>query len=394
MHVWTFGLHKPRQRRRVAAAALGLFALTASLLIIVSPLFGGVSHALGLDATELPRTVVATGLRNPRGMAFGPDGSLYIAEAGSAGRTRVEADPDPRKVRYHIGMTGRVSRVTPDGTQSVMVDGLPSALTAHDDDIGPAAMAVLDGRVYVITAAGGVPWGDATYDNGVFEVQPGGTVSRVFDYQGYNIRDPSLSRRTDPRADVPGGMPFGMTAFGGNLYTTDGNLEFVLQLTLDGQTQRLLEYPTSNYVMTGITAGPDGALYFSELGGYPYFEGTGKITRLDLAGNARYVWTGLTTPIGVAVANDGTLYATEYTAPLKQWENTGRVLRRTPDGKVTVLATGLNFPTAIALGPDGALYVTNNGHHSPDGSGQVIRMNPADASPVAMLWRRAAALHR
>jgi glucose/arabinose dehydrogenase len=32
-------------------------------------------------------TVYATGLQNPRGIAFGPGGTLYVAEAGSGGTT-------------------------------------------------------------------------------------------------------------------------------------------------------------------------------------------------------------------------------------------------------------------------------------------------------------------
>src|SRR5690242_7143279 len=102
-----------RPKRRIVLLALGLLVFVA-LPILILELFGGVAHALGLDATELPRTVVAKGLKNPRGLAFGPDGALYVAEAGSAGSTRVVADPDPRKGKYHIGMTGRVSRIAPD----------------------------------------------------------------------------------------------------------------------------------------------------------------------------------------------------------------------------------------------------------------------------------------
>jgi hypothetical protein len=375
-----------RHRTRLVAAGLGLLAVLLLLTLVFSPLFGTVSHALGIEAAELPRTVVASGLLNPRGLAFGPDGSLYVAEAGAAGRDRGKAEPDA--LRYHVGKTGRVSRLAPDGALSVVAAGLPSALTSHDDDVGPTGITVMDGHLYVLTAAGGNSWGDPSYDNAVFEIGADGSATPVFDYQGYNIREPSLARRSDPRADVAGGMPFGMTSMGGHLYTTDGNLEFVLQLGLPDQTKRLLEYPTSNFVMTGITAGPDGALYVAELGPYPYFEGKARITRVTVDGEASQVWTGLTTSIGVAVADDGTLYALEYTAPLKQWVNTGRVLRRTPDGEVTVLATGLNFPTAIALGPDHALYVTNNGHHSPTGAGEIVRLPLPDSGWLGSLWQR------
>ncbi len=34
-----------------------------------------------------PFTVVADGLQNPRGLAFGPGGRLYVAQAGSGGAT-------------------------------------------------------------------------------------------------------------------------------------------------------------------------------------------------------------------------------------------------------------------------------------------------------------------
>jgi hypothetical protein len=378
-----------RSRRGSAYKRLvvaGLLAVLLLLTLVVSPRFGTVSHALGIGAAELPKTVVARGLLNPRGLAFGPDGSLYVAEAGSAGPDRAKAEPDA--MRYHVGKTGRVSRLAPDGTLSVVAAGLPSALTSHDDDVGPTGITVMDGHLYVLTAAGGNSWGDSSYDNSVFEIGADGSATPVFDYQGYNIREPSLARRSDPRADVAGGMPFGMTSLGEHLYTTDGNLEFVLQLGLPDQTKRLLEYPTSNFVMTGITTGPDGALYVAELGPYPYFEGKARITRLTIDGEASQVWTGLTTSIGVAVADDGTLYALEYTAPLKQWENTGRVLRRAPDGEVAVLATGLNFPTALALGPDHALYVANNGHHAPTGTGEIVRLPLPDSGWLGTLWQR------
>ncbi len=357
----------PRSRA-LRLAGLGAVAGLLGLAIL-----GSAADASAWLTDEVDRSVVASGLLNPRGLAFGPDGSLYVAEAGAAGRERVVADPNRR--RYRIGKTGRVTRIGPDGSQSVLADGLPSTHTAHDDDVGPTGVAVVDGAVHVLTAAGGWSWGDPSYDNAILRIDPNGSYQPVFDYQGYNLREPSLARRGDPRADVPGGMPFGMVALGRNLYTTDGNHEFVLEVGPDGQARRLLEYALSNRALTGIAAGPDGALYVAEFGPYPYPAESGKIVRLELDGTVTEVWAGLTTPIGIAADGLGTLYAVEFTAPLRQWEHTGRVLRRAPNGRVDILATGLNFPAGLALGPDGNLYVANNGNLSADGSGEILRLD-------------------
>ena len=61
--------------RRVSASLTGGAMLYAAVM------------ATGLQA-EPTVTVVMSGLDNPRGLAFGPEGALYVAEAGS--------DPKPR----------------------------------------------------------------------------------------------------------------------------------------------------------------------------------------------------------------------------------------------------------------------------------------------------------
>ena len=68
--------------------------------------------------------VVAEGLDNPRGIGFGPDGALYVAESGSGG-----AGPaciaEPRGSEACFGRTGAVTRITKRSQQRVL-SGLPS----------------------------------------------------------------------------------------------------------------------------------------------------------------------------------------------------------------------------------------------------------------------------
>ncbi len=78
-------------------------------------------------------TEVMSGLVTPRGLAFGPDGGLYVAEAGSGG-------PGPSVVLGNgntasFGATSGLSRLL-NGVQTRVLNGLPSVATTAGLDAG------------------------------------------------------------------------------------------------------------------------------------------------------------------------------------------------------------------------------------------------------------------
>src|SRR5688500_17484342 len=68
-------------------------------------------------------TTVATGFDNPRGLAFAPDGTLYVAEAGRGGSGPCFTGPESGEVCF--GTTGAVSMVR-QGRKIPVLTGLPS----------------------------------------------------------------------------------------------------------------------------------------------------------------------------------------------------------------------------------------------------------------------------
>ena len=67
-------------------------------------------------------------------------------------------------------------------------------------------------------------------------------------------------------------------------------------------------------VPTSVVRGPDGALYVSQLTGFPFVQGAANIWRIDGDGNLTVFASGLTNVTDLAFADDGSLYAVQISA--------------------------------------------------------------------------------
>lgn len=324
-------------------------------------------------------SVVATGFINPRGFTFGPDGSIYVTEAGPPGAVTVPL-PVNFGGRGPVGYGGRVSKVPPSGTRQDLVTGLPNVgLYSGGEMLGPTAVAFLDGHLYEVGA------GHITEDVMLYRVAPDGGLTAIANLAEFNRQHPPPSKNGDA---VPMGNPYDMVVVNGAFYITDGNFNEVLKVTPKGEISIVAVFdqdPTT----TGEAVGPDGQIYAGQFGNAPYPPGSGHIDKVTTTGQITpNVVTNLTTPVAVTFDRSGTMYVLQYAGKfaadkLRYVPLTGALLRVNRTGTTTPILTNLVYPTALRTGPDGALYLTNFGNESTDGQGQLLRVVPGDQPAVA-----------
>src|SRR3954452_14149990 len=112
-------------------------------------------HLDGAFAADV--SVVMSGLDNPRGMDFGPQGALYVVEAGRGGGPGAPAVVS-RGTPHFYGETGAVSRLWK-GAQQRVASGLPSiGLVDGKEAAGPSDISFNGvGNAYVTVGFGENP---------------------------------------------------------------------------------------------------------------------------------------------------------------------------------------------------------------------------------------------
>jgi sugar lactone lactonase YvrE len=136
--------------------------------------------------------------------------------------------------------------------------------------------------------------------------------------------------------------------------------------------------PPYQSVPTAVKVGPDGALYVSELTGYPFPAGQANLFRIDPTTGATSVFaSGFTTISDFAFGPGGSLYMLDITTNgLATAPSSGELFQVDPTtgARTTLLSSGLSSPTSLIAGPDNSLYISELGN-TPNG-GEVLRFNP------------------
>jgi hypothetical protein len=332
------------------------------------------------SATAATVTTVMSGLDSPRGLAFGPEGALYVAEAGRGGPA--PCAPVARGFNCY-GATGAVSRLWR-GEQSRVAQGLPSVQNpVTHESTGPHDISFQGrGGAFVTIGWGGDPAARAALGpagaafGNVLKLEPSGGWRSVADLS-------AVEASRNPAGGPVDSNPYGILAEAGDRYVTDAGGNDLLRLSADGSLSVVATFSsvaapppflTAEPVPTAVERGPDGALYVSELTGVPFTDGAAGIYRIGADGTPSLVAAGLKTVTDFTFGSDGSMYVVEYASSPVFFGGPGLLVRIAPNGTRSVVTSALNHPTSVAYGPDGALYVSNNGDGV--GTGEVLRVQP------------------
>jgi hypothetical protein len=328
-----------------------------------------------------PVTVFATGFNNPRGLKFGPDGYLYVAEGGLGGTNSTfgQCDTVPDVGPYTGGMTGRISRVNRSGQRSTVAENLPSSQTSPGSGSlvsGVADVEFIRNTLYAVLAGAGCSHGVPGIPNAVIRVSHGGNWAVVADLSQFQKTHPVL--HPNPSDFEPDGTWYSMVHVGDDLFAVEPNHGELDRIDpAKHRVSRVIDISASQgHIVPTACVYREGYFYVGNLRTFPIVEGRSNVYRISRNGQIDVWATGFTTILGLAFDAEGRLYVLENTTgnPFPT-PGTGTIVRLNKGSKRDTIATGLFLPTAMTFGPDGDLYVSNKGFGPPiPGFGEILRI--------------------
>lgn len=353
-----------------------LLGLLGSEVLDDDPVDPGTGYAL---------TFVTDEVNQPRHLSVGPDGAIYVANAGMGGDNCVDVPlADGETGTACMGNSGSITRIA-DGQAEVFIDGIPS-LMVDGEGIGLHDIVITEsGAVYGVMGFGleftpevRADMGEAAAHFGhLVEIAADGSLTSIADILAYEAAEDQDGNGIDAN-------PYALVLDGDDFLVADAGMNTLMRVTLDGEISTVIVFPTqvvpappfipapeipSESVPTHIIAGPDGNFYVGELTGFPFHPGSARVWMITPDGEATVHATGFTNIGALAFDSDGNLLVLEILAggllavdPENPQTTAARLVRVTADGNHQLIvggAQGLAFATGMAIDGNGDLYVVN-----------------------------------
>ena len=364
-------------------------SLRLCLLAVLAALCAVVPAATAGAHRDKSPEVVASGLDNPRDLDVDRWGTVYVTEAGRGGTDPCVTSEETGT--NCAGATGAVTQIR-HGEQRRVLEGLPSlaAPPTGDGALGPSDISLRPwGGAYLTIGLGQNPavraeLGDLGEGFGwLYKISSFGHLRKVADISAYEAE-------VNPDGGAVDSNPNSVTTDWGRVYVVDAGGNSLLRVHRSGEISTVAVFPDRlvtpppgmglpdpfpmQAVPTNVVVGPDGALYVSQLTGFPFPVGAANIYRVE-PGSAPEIYAGdLTNVTDLAFDRHGNLYVVEFAANgLGSEDPTGALIKIRPDGsQETVLSEGLVNPYGVAIGHSGDIYLSNHGGSA--GLGEVLRI--------------------